>query len=74
MATKITTDKIGKDGGTELTLPSSSQTLPTEGTANLQVNTSGEMQIGGGSTGKFIKGSGKQVESIQEFSRLTDKA
>lgn len=49
MATKITTDKIGKDGGTELSLPSSSQTLPTEGTSNLTVNPSGEIGIGAGS-------------------------
>lgn len=47
MATKITTDKIGKDGGKELTLPSSSQTLPAEGElSNLQVNSAGEIQIG----------------------------
>ena len=49
MATKITTDKIGKDGGVELELPSSSQTLPTEGTSNLTVNPQGQIEIGASS-------------------------
>ena len=66
MATKITTDKIGKDGGTELTLPSSSQTLPTEGTSNLTVNPSGEIEIGASEAGGPTPGTKKYYMEIQK--------
>jgi len=83
MATKITTDKIGKDGGKELTLPSSSQTLPAEGElSNLQVNSAGEIQIGsaegGTSTAKkpvkyYMDKETNTEDMIEELKEYCDK-